>query len=289
LPCSVVVHRYPIGDPASLASFRLDGHPYAPWAAAVEEVVLGALVESADLVCGGDHGRQGTSRASPASPPGDAGVTRTVMPGTVSTHHPPAPPTEPRQQQGVVGSDDGSPRPLAGPSVASPCAAARELADGLYRGLGSELRALTGPVRRRELAIAAQLVAVGATAAEAEAYARDMAALPGRLAPVDLRGFERERPSWLARRRGGTAARRYVDRTGQGIGDPSPDAPPAPGWAVAAWAGHPPAGRAPAPRGAPEARAGSPPDEEQLPEAVAPEKAWVRAVHVRLEGTDDVG
>jgi cellulose biosynthesis protein BcsQ len=34
----------PIGDLASLASFRLDGHPYAPLAAAVEEVLLGALV-----------------------------------------------------------------------------------------------------------------------------------------------------------------------------------------------------------------------------------------------------
>ena len=34
----------PIGDLASLASFRMDGHPYAPLAAAVEEVLLGALV-----------------------------------------------------------------------------------------------------------------------------------------------------------------------------------------------------------------------------------------------------
>jgi hypothetical protein len=34
----------PIGDLASLASFRLDGHPYAPLAAAVEEIALGALV-----------------------------------------------------------------------------------------------------------------------------------------------------------------------------------------------------------------------------------------------------
>jgi cellulose biosynthesis protein BcsQ len=34
----------PIGDLASLASFRLDGHPYAPLAEAVEEVLLGALV-----------------------------------------------------------------------------------------------------------------------------------------------------------------------------------------------------------------------------------------------------
>lgn len=34
----------PIGDLVSLATFRLDGHPYAPLAAAVEEVLLGALV-----------------------------------------------------------------------------------------------------------------------------------------------------------------------------------------------------------------------------------------------------
>jgi hypothetical protein len=34
----------PIGDLAALATFRLDGHPYAPLAAAVEEIVLGALV-----------------------------------------------------------------------------------------------------------------------------------------------------------------------------------------------------------------------------------------------------
>lgn len=34
----------PIGDMASLAAFRMDGHPYAPLAAAVEEVLVGALV-----------------------------------------------------------------------------------------------------------------------------------------------------------------------------------------------------------------------------------------------------
>jgi len=34
----------PIGDLASLASFRLDGHPYAPLAEAVEEALVGALV-----------------------------------------------------------------------------------------------------------------------------------------------------------------------------------------------------------------------------------------------------
>jgi hypothetical protein len=40
----------PIGDLAGVASFRLDAHPYAALAAAVEEVLLGALVEGADLV-----------------------------------------------------------------------------------------------------------------------------------------------------------------------------------------------------------------------------------------------
>jgi cellulose biosynthesis protein BcsQ len=34
----------PISDLASLASFRLDGHPYAPLAEAVEEALLGTLV-----------------------------------------------------------------------------------------------------------------------------------------------------------------------------------------------------------------------------------------------------
>jgi hypothetical protein len=43
-----------------------------------------------------------------------------------------------------------------------------------------------------------------------------MASTPGRLAPVDLRAFELERLSWLARRRVGVAGtRRLVDRTGQ--------------------------------------------------------------------------
>jgi cellulose biosynthesis protein BcsQ len=34
----------PIADHASLASFRMDGHPYASLAAQIEEVLLGALV-----------------------------------------------------------------------------------------------------------------------------------------------------------------------------------------------------------------------------------------------------
>ena len=40
--------------------------------------------------------------------------------------------------------------------------------------------------------------------------------MAGRIAPIDLRSFERERLGWLARRRGADQARgRFVDRTGQ--------------------------------------------------------------------------
>ena len=46
----------------------------------------------------------------------------------------------------------------------------------------------------------------------AETYAREMSGLEDRLAPVDLRSFERERPGWLVRRR--RHERRYCDRTG---------------------------------------------------------------------------
>ena len=75
---------------------------------------------------------------------------------------------------------------------------------------------MTAAIRRRDLAIARQLVAAGATAAEAEAYAREASAASGRIAPVDLRSFERERLGWLARRRGkDLSERRVVDRTGQ--------------------------------------------------------------------------
>jgi hypothetical protein len=71
-------------------------------------------------------------------------------------------------------------------------------------------------MRRRDAAIARQLVEAGATLAEAEAYARETTAASSRLAPVDLRSFERERLRWLAPRRGkDVAERRLVDRTGQ--------------------------------------------------------------------------
>ncbi len=56
----------------------------------------------------------------------------------------------------------------------------------------------------------------GATAAEAEAYARESSAASARIAPVDLRSFERERLGWLARRRGREQSQRQVvDRTGK--------------------------------------------------------------------------
>ena len=78
-------------------------------------------------------------------------------------------------------------------------AAADELLAAFYRGLGADADRLTVSHRRRELARARELVDVGATPEEAEAYARQASSIPGRLAPLDLRWFERERPAWLAR------------------------------------------------------------------------------------------
>jgi len=93
---------------------------------------------------------------------------------------------------------------------------ARILAEAFYAALGADTLGVTEAIRRRDLAIARQLVSAGATAAEAAAYARDASAAAGRIAPVDLRSFERERLGWLARRRGrDRAERRVVDRTGQ--------------------------------------------------------------------------
>jgi hypothetical protein len=67
--------------------------------------------------------------------------------------------------------------------------------------LGVSEAVATPTIRRRDLAIARQLVEVGASPGEAEAYAREARAIPRRLSPVDLRAFERERASWLGRRR----------------------------------------------------------------------------------------
>jgi hypothetical protein len=88
------------------------------------------------------------------------------------------------------------------------------------------VHAATPAIRRRELAIAHQLVEAGATPAEAESYAREVRATAGRIAPVDLRSYERERLSWLARRLESRSPERLlVDRTGQGphgSGSPGP-------------------------------------------------------------------
>jgi hypothetical protein len=110
------------------------------------------------------------------------------------------------------------------PPLAAISPSASHLVDGLYRGLGVHLDDLTPAIRARELAIAQQLVRVGATPAEAELYAREMGTFGNRLAPIDLRSFERERASWLSRRRAARAGDgRYVDRTGQGVdGEPVP-------------------------------------------------------------------
>ena len=83
-------------------------------------------------------------------------------------------------------------------------AATAALIAAFCRGLEADPSAATAAIHRRDLAIARQLVAAGATADEAELYAREMAAVAGRLAPVNLRSFERERLSWRAQRRGTT-------------------------------------------------------------------------------------
>jgi hypothetical protein len=89
------------------------------------------------------------------------------------------------------------------------------LAEAFYRGLGGEVTAVTAAIRRRDPVIASDLVAAGATPSEAEAYAVETGAVSGRIAPVDLRSFERERLGWLARRRsGGRESRNFADRTG---------------------------------------------------------------------------
>jgi hypothetical protein len=128
----------------------------------------------------------------------------------------PLPLTDAIQQPGMVKGSEANPHP---PPTVEPIAShttAWELASALYRGLGSDLQAVTEPVRRRELAIAEQLVGIGATPAEAEAYARETRAQSARVAAIDLCSFERERVSWKARRDADhSGAARRIDRTGQ--------------------------------------------------------------------------
>jgi hypothetical protein len=102
------------------------------------------------------------------------------------------PPPDEQLQQGVIGVETA---PSGEP--------AQTLATAFYRGLGAADSAVTPSIRRRDLVIALQLVEAGATATEAEAYAREAYAreassTSGRMAPVDLRSFERERLGWLA-------------------------------------------------------------------------------------------
>lgn len=126
---------------------------------------------------------------------------------------PPLLPSRARQQQGVVVIDvDQALEERDSDRDQAP----QLLAEAFYRGLGAAAASVTSPLRRRDLAIARDLVAVGATSSEAEAYAREMSGKSMRMAPVDLRSFERERLGWQARCRGlKLEERRVVDRTGQ--------------------------------------------------------------------------
>jgi hypothetical protein len=166
--------------------------------------------------------------ATPGSRPcSNGGDPQDAKPPMVASPGSPEPvrvkPVIPQQQPAREESknDDGAralPLPLMLTEVPPPVdARAVALVDALCRGLGSDAVNLTQPLLRRELAIARDLVAAGATPDEAEAFARDVGADSGRKAPIDgLRTFERERLGWLARRRGRTLAeRRVVDRTGQ--------------------------------------------------------------------------
>jgi hypothetical protein len=135
-------------------------------------------------------------------------------------NNPPNPPgMTVQQQQGTEWDGDetvaGS---VAGPGLSERAEdAARALVAAFYGGLGADAGSLTTTMRRRDMAIARQLVLAGATPEEAEQYARETSQTGSRIAPVDMRSFERERLGWLARRRGLEQARqlRYVDRTGQ--------------------------------------------------------------------------
>jgi hypothetical protein len=133
---------------------------------------------------------------------------------------PPYPPGITDQQQQGIGWNDAE-------SVAGTCGGERAseqspdpaeaLVAAFYGGLGGVAGSLTATMRRRDLVIGRELVSAGATPEEAERYAREVSQTAGRIVPVDLRSFERERLGWLARGRclEQTRATRYIDRTGQ--------------------------------------------------------------------------
>jgi hypothetical protein len=67
-----------------------------------------------------------------------------------------------------------------------PCGSlvARTLVIAFYRGLGTTPRAATATMQRRDLAIARELIAAGASPGEAPAYARETSGLDGRTTPA---------------------------------------------------------------------------------------------------------
>jgi hypothetical protein len=163
---------------------------------------------------------RGENGLPPVGAPGCPGVGATDCreESSLGNRHrntPPVPPVGGQQQQGLTEKPTKADknRASADPSqLADP----GKLAEAFYRGLGGEVTAVTSAIRRRDLVIANELVAAGATPSEAEAYAVETSAVGGRIAPVDLRSFERERLGWLARRSGTRCeSRAFVDRTGQ--------------------------------------------------------------------------
>jgi hypothetical protein len=147
---------------------------------------------------------------------GDTGCTQTRSPENYHPEQSPLPPAGERPQQGGRVNTETKTGTEALAQGKPGDRDAEALAEAFYAALGADTRAVTSAIRRRDLAIARQLVDAGATAAEAAAYAGDASAVNSRIAPVDLRSFERERLGWLARRRGkDLSERRVVDRTGQ--------------------------------------------------------------------------
>jgi Helix-turn-helix domain len=147
---------------------------------------------------------------------GDTGCTENRSPGTGHPEQSPLPPKGRQRQQGEFRSVETETCDGDDPQRTSIDQGAGSLTEAFYGALGADRQAVTSAMRRRDLVIARQLLDAGATAAEAAAYARDVTASAGRIAPVDLRSFERERLGWLARRRTtDLSERRVVDRTGQ--------------------------------------------------------------------------
>jgi IS5 family transposase len=164
---------------------------------------------------GGDDGLHPLGAAGCAQV-GDTGCTQTRSPENYHPEQSPLPPAGERPQQGNRVNTETKTGTAALAQGKPGDRDAEALAEAFYAALGADTRAVTSAIRRRDLAIARQLVEADATAAEAAAYARDASAANGRIAPIDLRSFERERLGWLARRRGkDLSERRVVDRTGQ--------------------------------------------------------------------------